>query len=221
MHERFKMKSAYMGLTRSAGILAAAVYLMLAAGTASAQVHRCKGPDGKLAYSDAPCAPQSTGGAIKLHENSLDTRQDRERNERYLQERQQEEQGRRMDAAQAAGTAEADARRDSPACRLAIRNANTQGSTATPVKIDSDRAEAIRECGFNPWPGKTASEIDAENRRSRAIERAARHRPSLITTCDASGCWDTLGNRYNGTGRTLFRTDGRPCTRTGNSLECH
>ncbi|WP_424457931.1 DUF4124 domain-containing protein [Ottowia sp.] len=209
-----------MGLIRLANMAAAAALLMLGASTAGAQVHRCTGPDGKLVYSDAPCAPQSSGGAIKLQENSLDTRMEREHNERYLQGRQQEAQGQQMDAAQAANAAQADARRDSPACRLAIRNANTQSSTATPAKIDNDRAEAIRECGFNPWPGKTASEIDAENRRSKAIERAARRRPGLITTCDTSGCWDTLGNRYNGTGRTLFRTDGQACIRTGNALEC-
>lgn len=195
---------------------------MLAASTTSAQaqVHRCKGTDGKLVYSDAPCTPHATGGAIKLHENSIDTSTDRERNERYLQQRRQEEHEQQRTTAPAAGAAQADSNRDSPACRLAIRNANTQGSTATPAKIDNDRAEAIRECGFNPWPGKTASEIDAENRRSRAIDRAARRHPGLITTCDASGCWDTLGNRYNGTGSTLFRTDGSTCRRTGNTLQC-
>lgn len=209
-----------MGSMRFARAAAAVAFVMLAASPAAAEVFRCKGPNGKLVYSDSPCTSNSTGGVIELRENSLDTRMDREHNERYIERQRQQgtgEQG--MNTVPTTGTTQ-DTQRDSPTCRLAIRNANTQSSSATPAKIDSDRAEAIRECGFNPWPGKTASEIDAENRRSRAIERAARSQPAQITTCDASGCWDTMGNRYNGTGQTLFRTDGRTCTRVGNTLQC-
>jgi len=44
--------------------------------------------------------------------------------------------------------------------------------------------------------------------------------PSVITTCDAGGCWDNLGNRYNGTGATLMGPTGKLCIRTGNWIEC-
>lgn len=45
--------------------------------------------------------------------------------------------------------------------------------------------------------------------------------PSVITACDAGGCWDNLGKRYNGIGTTLFGNTGAPCIRTGNQIECH
>jgi len=45
--------------------------------------------------------------------------------------------------------------------------------------------------------------------------------PTNITTCDAGGCWDNLGNRYNGNGQTLFRTDGKVCQRAGTVLICN
>jgi hypothetical protein len=44
--------------------------------------------------------------------------------------------------------------------------------------------------------------------------------PSVITSCDAGGCWDNLGNRYNGSGTTLFGTTGKPCIRSGDRIEC-
>ena len=44
--------------------------------------------------------------------------------------------------------------------------------------------------------------------------------PSLLTTCDAGGCWDSLGNRYNGTGTTLVGPTGKLCIRIGDRIEC-
>lgn len=45
--------------------------------------------------------------------------------------------------------------------------------------------------------------------------------PSVITSCDHGGCWDNLGNRYNGSGQTMFRSDGKACTRVGTQLQCN
>ena len=44
--------------------------------------------------------------------------------------------------------------------------------------------------------------------------------PSILTTCDAGGCWDNLGNRYNGTGGTLIGPTGKLCIRIGDRIEC-
>ena len=44
--------------------------------------------------------------------------------------------------------------------------------------------------------------------------------PSVVTSCDAGGCWDNLGNRYNGTGTTLIGSTGKPCIRSGDRIEC-
>ena len=44
--------------------------------------------------------------------------------------------------------------------------------------------------------------------------------PSVLTTCDAGGCWDNLGNRYNGTGATLIGPTGKLCIRIDDRIEC-
>ncbi len=44
--------------------------------------------------------------------------------------------------------------------------------------------------------------------------------PSVLTTCDAGGCWDQLGNRYNGTGTTLMGPTGKLCIRIGDRIDC-
>jgi hypothetical protein len=45
--------------------------------------------------------------------------------------------------------------------------------------------------------------------------------PSVITSCDSGGCWDDLGNRYNGdsTGFTFFGPSGA-CEKIGDIMQC-
>lgn len=46
--------------------------------------------------------------------------------------------------------------------------------------------------------------------------------PSVITNCDPGGCWDNLGNRYNGSGGpTHIRQDGRVCQNIGGMMQCN
>ena len=194
----------------------------LAPVTGFAQVHKCKDATGKTIYSDAPCTAGATGGAIRLRENSIDTRVDWERNQRYIRQRQAEDrQAPQRISGNTRQTVAGDEKRMSPACRTAINNANTQGLNATPAKIDGDRGEARRICGFDPWPGPSLAQVDAENRRSEALKKAAKARMNpTIASCDAGGCWDTEGNRYNGSNGAYHRTDGAFCTGGGNSLSC-
>jgi hypothetical protein len=214
----------------AAAILACA--LTAGATTASAQAYKCKTPSGTIAYSDRPCETGQTGGTIQLRDNSIDTSAARNAHARTLQraeQRREQGQMRSMAAAPVNGPSQSVPEPPSYACKKAINNANTQSTSAPPSKIDADRGEARRVCGFDPWPGPSASEIDAANRRSRAIERQARAAeaaaaadsgPASITNCDAGGCWDTKGKRYNGDGQTMFRSDGKTCTRLGNMLNC-
>ncbi len=45
--------------------------------------------------------------------------------------------------------------------------------------------------------------------------------PSMITSCDAGGCWDNLGNRYNrGAGGTHFPATGGSCQLIGGMMRC-
>jgi len=45
--------------------------------------------------------------------------------------------------------------------------------------------------------------------------------PAVITSCDRDGCWDSKGRRYEERGNTLIRSDGKPCIRTGTTLQCN
>ena len=46
--------------------------------------------------------------------------------------------------------------------------------------------------------------------------------PSVITNCDASGCWDNMGGRYNrGAGQTYFPAQGgAACQMVGGAMRC-
>lgn len=44
--------------------------------------------------------------------------------------------------------------------------------------------------------------------------------PNRLTVCDTGGCWDNLGNRYHGTGTTLYGPAGKPCLRNGDWIDC-
>lgn len=113
---------------------------------------------------------------------------------------------------------------------MAIRNAGVTGARTHAKDINDERAKVVNICGYNPWPGPSTVQtetdnrrIDAENRRSKALDAAARARmnPS-ITSCDAGGCWDTSGNRYNNAaGGNFIRQDGSFCTRSGPTLNCN
>ncbi len=46
--------------------------------------------------------------------------------------------------------------------------------------------------------------------------------PTAINTCDAGGCRDSSGNRYNGgTGGTYMTPGGKPCIRMGAWMQCN
>jgi len=50
----------------------------------------------------------------------------------------------------------------------------------------------------------------------------SRPHPSVITNCDAAGCWDNLGGRYNkAAGNNYFRSDGKFCQQVGGQMQCH
>lgn len=211
----------------------AACALLALSFCANAQVNKCKGSDGKVHYSDTGCAANQSGGQVKLQNNTIDTSMDWRRSERFLQQRrQQAAQEVFQQGAMNANTAGHQNQRRSPACELAIRNATTQSNSASPSKIDGDRGEARRICGFDPWPGMSMTEADAANKRSQAMERAARAReietnersnPAGLHGCNRSGCWDSGGNRYNRAGNSgnFFRSDGKFCTASGNTLICN
>ena len=47
--------------------------------------------------------------------------------------------------------------------------------------------------------------------------------PAPLSNCDAGGCWDSQGNRYNNTGdgARLISPEGRPCQTNGKFIHCN
>ena len=66
-------------------------------------------------------------------------------------------------------------------------------------------------CGIKP-PDKTV--VNITNVHVGGSERSYR-----MTNCDASGCWDNQGTRYNRSGGTLFGPRGA-CVQAGATLRC-
>lgn len=64
-----------------------------------------------------------------------------------------------------------------------------------------------------------AARKQAERRARNAAAAAAT--PGVITSCDGGGCWDSRGQRYNGSGPTMFRSDGKVCQHLGGSMQCN
>lgn len=51
---------------------------------------------------------------------------------------------------------------------------------------------------------------------------APKPKPTNITSCDKDGCWDNVGNRYNGrSGGPMVRSDGKVCQTVGTMLQCN
>lgn len=199
---------------------------------ALAQVHKCKGPDGRIVYSDGPCAMGASGGQINVQHNTIDASMDRERTQRYIEQQQMEsrrqemQQMQRMPAPQIQASMQ---RRDSYACQKAIRNAGVQGSRAKPGDIDAERAKAASICGYNPWPGPTMTELASRERiereRLEAERQAEANRtqtddwvlrkpdPRQLETCFGGQCRDDQGNSYSPTpDGTRMRSDDGRCT---------
>jgi len=64
-------------------------------------------------------------------------------------------------------------------------------------------------------------EREAKREEAKRKAAAAASAAAVITTCDPGGCWDSLGRRYNGSGATMIRSDGRSCQRVGNQFQCN
>ena len=113
-----------------------------------------------------------------------------------------------------------DAMRDYDA---AVRGGNAEATADA-------RSRVLQECYTGSGRAPTLQEpisIGADRKAPAAVKVAPAaptivipSAPSVLTTCDAGGCWDNLGNRYNGTGGTLIGPTGKLCTRIGDWIEC-
>lgn len=88
---------------------------------------------------------------------------------------------------------------------------------------DRARERALAEGRHAPAASDRENERMRNDKMVEAIKEAGRRRrTATLTTCDAAGCWDAAGQRYNraaGPGN-FFRQDGAPCRAVGNQVDC-
>lgn len=184
----------------------AAVFLLVAAFGASAQVHRCIDAAGKVSFSDTICPSTAKSAARVL---GADATAPRWENEAYGRERN-------MQSIENASRI------------LREPTSDARGDSGGGI-IQSDPNERIRAQDQRNMQ-RRAAEIDAdrikqEDRAARNEEarQAAARAPKVITNCNAGGCWDSAGNRYNrtGSGQNFWRSDGKFCRAQGNTFSCN
>lgn len=203
-----------------------AIALLVSSAACAQTAHKCRLANGQISYSDKPCAAHHAGGRISLRQNSLDTSQG------YWQDVQLSEQRRSAAAAPepltAPNPAQAD-RRNSWACRNAMRNLQVANSSLAGEWDDAARQEAARACGQDPYGG---AHLPSREEVRQAERLAARRRnendmplpePAAIGKCNRDGCWDSGGQWYNRTnnGRSYFGPNGQACSLSGGVMRCH
>ena len=155
--------------------------LLLLPFTAQAQnVYKCPDAKGRIQFTDQPCSGSLNANRVKVQANSLDASHARGLVDRQRNEREQQQYSSAPNLANETRTTPQTRSSADVDCKLAIRNADVQSQHAKPQKIDADRAQARGVCGFDPWPGKSMTEIDAENRRAEAL-RKEQNRPRMCT----------------------------------------
>jgi hypothetical protein len=206
-----------------------ALALLLAA-PASAQVYKCTDAAGQVVFSDQPCGQGQRRELLNPRDNSLDTSGEREqalKNEiRELRTRlDKADAGTAPASAQNAARADTDTqhgrtdrsdRTDSSACEEARNRFEIAAGAANPnvATLQARRSLMHAACGL---PEPTTPVADPTPKPPPAYRPRT---PSLITACDATGCWDNRGWRYTrGGGNTFYGVNGS-CQRVGNAMVC-
>lgn len=164
------------------------------------QVFKCVNEYGRLVYSDSPCPEKARSAqVINVKPNTLDMTEAREQNFR------------------------AQIRREEELARQAYENELRRQAQARQAEEDrikeeqKQRQEALRKAPTQ----QELRELKRRNRPSAPIPMPPEP-PSIITSCDPGGCWDTQGRRFNSAGGGNFhRSDGKFCTRAGPNVICH
>lgn len=104
-------------------------------------------------------------------------------------------------------------------CRLATRNFEVSRNNMRPDVAMVQRAydEMAAACGYGPqtFVPAPAPQYQPPPPPARAPQSAT------VSRCDARGCWDIMGTRYNmNQNGTFFRQDGAFCSAQGRSMVC-
>lgn len=205
------------------GFLLAMLTLLLAS-AAQGQVTRCVDPKtGKTTYTDGLCS-SGESGRIVVEQQSRDAieaqraqaaaarRRTNEADQRALETLQAMNQSPRPTAATSLGGS-GEPSMNSAACKRAQHDLAVVQNIRTTKRSAEPEARAMRiACGL-PEP------MSATGSQSMPMQMPAAP-PAVITSCDATGCWDSAGGRYNkGAGNTYFGPRGA-CTASGGTMVC-
>lgn len=203
-----------------------------------AQVFKCKDTSGKLTYQSAPCdAGQQESHPVILKGPTL-TNEEKFNAAAYSAGTTPAEARQRL-TAEHPSAANAGKPNPGPDDRQVQ---STPDYSATAECAKAKREVDIARSSITMSEGQRLSKVaslqrqvemtclgpdgyvKAEAARAEGKERARQRRntaPSVITSCDAGGCWDNLGNRYNGTGNVMHGSNGKTCVRSGTTLNCN
>lgn len=211
------------------------VLMLVIASGASAQVNKCVDTKGKTVYSEQPCAADQRGGQLlgrqatekNAEMDAYSAQSHRESLSRTLRQQRDAIDGPPR-AREAEREYESDQEPVAEAERSTAANSNpTSCDTWTPRKgcIGGSRATNPTWSPRKGYTGGSSAEDRQRDERDRlAAEQAARKaQPTSMTNCNAGGCWDNAGNRYNrtGDGSRFVRSDGKFCTTNGNFVNCN
>lgn len=202
---------------------------------AHAQVFKCKGPGGKLVYSDAPCADGTAGTIVNTQANVLETDATRAAERAPADDMvpmpvRPLPPGYRPQAMAPALPQESQ-RIDPQACNNAKRDLDYARGT---VSLEQSRGKhpgaalsALRAaesrvdvaCGT-----KTAADRSAQptGRNASSATQDAQPQTSVLTHCDSAQCIDNYGVAYTRAGgTTLINTrSGAVCNTAGKTVLC-
>ena len=190
---------------------------------AFSQVYKCVDASGKTTFSDQGCADNNSATTVELgHVNTQDSSQYQQRilDDRF--ERSQPKKQLRVTVVGDGRQEEQQARARKDLCK----EANTPYKGAQNRQLTARQRDMAAGCSA----GRSTDEIiDISNKHKMSApppppappSHTAPSGPAQITNCDAGGCWDTQGQRYNqGAGSTHFRQDGRICEQVGQQMQC-
>lgn len=203
--------------------------------SAAAQVHRCIDSSGKATYSDVPCPSAAKRAERVLGREATESTDDpyaAQRTMESIQRARELQQGTVNSAVQQSQGSGGAVSMVSPraATRPRPDPAEAEGCETISNRQGCIGGERARNPNWSPrrgyygggGPADQKYEADRE-RREAAAAQAQRNTPVTLTNCNAGGCWDTSGNRYNrtGNGQTFVRGDGKFCRAQGNTISCN
>lgn len=188
--------------------------LLLISLTAHAgSVVRCEDPNtGAVTFTDGGCHESATSEQVEVFQgNTMDSRQarrDMQRLEtiRMQKEAQRIENRRRMENVQRHQAQQKATKQKKALCDKITRP--LKGSQNG--QLTASQRDAMMRCAGISVP-----------ERSYGSAPATPPAPTHITNCDASGCWDNQGGRYNrGAGPTYTHQSGQTCQKIGDQMHC-